>query len=409
MEREWARERYVRLMARTRARGKLPGDGVPRVLLLRPDHLGDVLLTAPALAALRRALPHARLEALVGPWGADALAHSAELDDVRTLAFPGFTRAPQSAPWAPYALLERMARVLRAREYDAAVILRPDHWWGAALAARAGIPLRIGHAHAPGASAQTHALPLVPREHAVRTSWRLARATAALLGAREPIAEECKPETAPLRWTIAREEQAAARAWLAARGLDDGRAYLVTHPAAGAAIKQWSAFNWARALERIAAARELAIVLAGTPAEREHIREIEAALAGRCPSLVYSSESGIGTYAALIAGARVMLGVDSGPLHLATAVGTPTVRLYGPSDPAIFGPWGPSERHSALAAHLWCAPCGRLDYTGAELPWHPCMALVTPAAVARAALRVLDATAPGPLPVGGAAVERHDA
>ncbi|HEV2235407.1 MAG TPA: hypothetical protein VGR57_01990, partial [Ktedonobacterales bacterium] len=103
---EWARGRYIRLAARTRA-ATGTRSAAPRVLLVRPDHLGDVLLSAPALAALRQALPDARLEALVGPWGADALAHCAALDDVRALTFPGFTREAKGAVWAPYALLER--------------------------------------------------------------------------------------------------------------------------------------------------------------------------------------------------------------------------------------------------------------------------------------------------------------
>ncbi|HEV2239189.1 MAG TPA: glycosyltransferase family 9 protein, partial [Ktedonobacterales bacterium] len=381
----------------------------PRVLRVRPDHLGDVLLSAPALAALRQALPDARLEALVGPWGVDALAHCAALDDVRTLTFPGFARAAKGAVWAPYALLERAAHDLRARQYDAAVILRPDHWWGAALAARAGIPLRIGYALAPGAAALTHTLPVVAREHAVRSSWRLVRATATLLGVGAPIAEDCAPATAHLRWAVAPGERAAARAWLAARDLGVSRAYLVAHPGAGATIKQWSAASWARTLEHVVAARDLAIVLAGAPDEREQLRAIAAALARWCPSHVYISEDGIGNYAALIAGARLMLGVDSGPLHLATAVGTPTVRLYGPSDPAIFGPWGPPAQHLALAADLHCAPCGRLDYARAELPWHPCMALLTPAAVARAALRVVDAASQRPLAVGSERDGWHNA
>jgi ADP-heptose:LPS heptosyltransferase len=399
MEREWARERYVQLMARTPVAHAREA-AAPRVLLVRPDHLGDVLLSSPAIAALRRALPEARIDALVGPWAADALAHCAEVDGVYTLPFPGFERRHARAPWAPYALLERAARDLRSRAYDAAVILRPDHWWGAALAARAGIPLRIGYALAPGAAALTDALAPTPREHAVRTAWRLTRAAALLLGARVLPAADCAPETAPLRWRITAEDVAAARRWLVAHGPRAGQDYVVVHPGAGAPVKLWSAMGWARVLERIAARHTVAIVLAGTSAERGLLADVGSALGGRCPSHVFINEGGIGVYGALIAGARLMLGVDSGPLHLAVAVSTPSVRLYGPTDTAIFGPWGSPARHVALAAGLACAPCGRLDYPPSELPWHPCMALLSPAVVARAALRLLAAPARQALPVG---------
>jgi ADP-heptose:LPS heptosyltransferase len=278
-----------------------------------------------------------------------------------------------------------------------------------ALAARAGIRLRIGYAHAPGAPALTHGLAAEPREHAVRAGWRLACVTAAALGAGAVLADDCAPDSAPLRWVIAGEERVVARRWLAERGLGDGRAFLIAHPGAGAAIKQWGATQWARALSQIATARDLAIVLAGAPAERGQITMIAAALAGQQHPYVYISENGIGIYAALIASARLMLGVDSGPLHLAAAVGTPTVRLYGPSDPVVFGPWGPPERHIALAAELHCVPCGRLDYARAELPWHPCMALLPPAVVARAALRILDEITPGQVAFGADVVEQPHA
>jgi ADP-heptose:LPS heptosyltransferase len=397
--RDWARERYTWLMARTPV-ARAGASVEPRVLLVRPDHLGDVVLSSPAIAALRRALPRAQIDALVGPWGADALAHCAEVDRIYTVPFPGFDRRHTRAPWAPYVLLECAARDLRPSAYGAAVILRPDHWWGAALAARAGIPLRIGYALAPGAAALTDALTPNPREHAVRAAWRLARAAALLVGASTAPAVDCTLESAPLSWRITPEETEAARRWLAAHGLRAGQDYVVLHPGAGAPVKLWSAANWAQVLERITARHDVAIVLAGMPAERDLLADIGAALGGRCPSRVYINEGTIGEYAALIAGARLMLGVDSGPLHLAVAVGTPSVRLYGPTDPAIFGPWGSPERHIALDSGLACAPCGRLDFPRGELPWHPCMALLTPAAVARAALRVMATPATSTAAVG---------
>jgi ADP-heptose:LPS heptosyltransferase len=400
MARDWARARFVGLTAHTAvARGGHAAS--PRVLLVRPDHLGDVLLSSPAINALRQSLPHARLDALVGPWGADALAHCAELDGARALAFPGFERRDKRAPWHPYALLERAARDLRAQAYDAAVILRPDHWWGAALAARAGIPVRIGYALAPGAVALTDALARVPREHAVRSAWRLARVTASFLGASVLPAEDCDPASAPLRWSVTAKERTAARRWLAAHGIAGAQPYLVLHPGAGAPVKHWGPANWASVLERITHGSEVAIILAGMPEERALLAAVAEALAGRCPSHVFISGQGIGMYAALIAGARLMLGVDSGPLHLAVALGTPSVRLYGPIDPGVFGPWGSPERHVALASGLACAPCGQLDFPLVELPWHPCMALLAPGVVARAALRVMADTPPVALAVAG--------
>src|SRR6266436_6995985 len=89
-----------------------------------------------------------------------------------------------------------------------------------------------------------------------------------------------------------------------------------------------------------------------------------------------------GQLAALLARAQLVLGVDNGPLHLATAQGTPTLRLFGPTDTHIFGPWGPPERHVVIASNQKCPscpaiPCGRLDFRPDELPRHPCVRVIT--------------------------------
>src|SRR5574342_92943 len=116
-----------------------------RILLIRPDHLGDVLLTMPAIQALRVSRPDVEIHALVGHWSADVIAAYPEVDLVLTLPFPGFSRSPKANWYSPYELLIASARHLRYIGYTSAVILRPDHWWGAMLTKWAGIPERIGY------------------------------------------------------------------------------------------------------------------------------------------------------------------------------------------------------------------------------------------------------------------------
>jgi heptosyltransferase-2/heptosyltransferase-3 len=87
---------------------------------------------------------------------------------------------------------------------------------------------------------------------------------------------------------------------------------------------------------------------------------------------------------------RLVLGADSGPLHLAVAVGTPTVHLYGPVDSRTFGPWGDPARHIVLTSDMDCIPCNRLDYREDELEAHPCVRDISEAQVTEAARRLLD-------------------
>jgi len=105
------------------------------------------------------------------------------------------------------------------------------------------------------------------------------------------------------------------------------------------------------------------------------------------PAIVLAGETSVGQLAALYEGARVVLGPDSGPLHLATAVGAPTVHLYGPADPAEFGPWGDPARHIVLTTAIACRPCRILDWPGADPAGHPCVRDIAPDAVLEAAVR----------------------
>src|SRR5207248_2879880 len=141
----------------------------PRILLVRPDHLGDVLLATPVLAALKKHIPEAHITFMVGPWSRGVVARNGDIDELLTCPFPGFQRAPQK-PLAPYALLLRVARQLRRGKYDLAINLRPDFWWGAALLYLARIPRRVGYAIAPGRQFLTHSVPFQAPEHATISS-----------------------------------------------------------------------------------------------------------------------------------------------------------------------------------------------------------------------------------------------
>src|SRR5258708_4848878 len=166
-----------------------------RILLVRPDHLGDLILTTPVLQALREHAPAAELTMMVGPWSREIVARHPALDHVLICPFPGFQRAVQGA-LAPYTLLFKTARQLRRERYDLALNLRPDFWWGAALLYLAGIPLRAGYALQPGQPFLSKALPFPLVEHAAVSNLRLASAGLAELG-HEPLAEPFTPERYP--------------------------------------------------------------------------------------------------------------------------------------------------------------------------------------------------------------------
>ena len=104
----------------------------PRILLIRPDHLGDLIMTTPVFHALKQKAPEAHISVLVGPWSREVIAHHPDIDSILTCPFPGFQRAAQKA-LTPYILLFKEAKQLQREHFDVAINLRPDFWWGAAL------------------------------------------------------------------------------------------------------------------------------------------------------------------------------------------------------------------------------------------------------------------------------------
>lgn len=354
-----------------------PHPDAERILIIRPDHLGDALLTTPAIRALRSARPHAEIHALVGAWSASVLAPYPDIDLVLTLPFPGFARAPVAASLSePYLQAWRAAGDLRRLGYRAALICRPDHWWGALIAHWAGIPRRIGYAHADTAPFLTEALP-IQHEHAVLQSAHLVERL---------IETSLSPDALPLTFPIEADDRAWVDGYLEEWGLDAREPLFVIHPGSGAWVKLWNEADWAFIADTLSNEWEATPVFTGTEGELPMIQRIAGQMR-RAPCIM-AGDTRIGSLAALYERARVVLGPDSGPLHLAVAVGTPTVTLYGAADPIEFGSWGRRERHAMLYTDIGCRPCRVLNWDGDDPKHHPCVRDITTARVLHAARSV---------------------
>lgn len=353
------RRGLLQLAGRLPILGQRKGD-VNRILLIRPDHLGDVLLTTPAIGALRAACPDAEIHALVGPWSADVLANCDDVDAVLTLPFPGFSRTPQPNWRSPYSLAIRSARHLRRIGYSSAIIFRPDHWWGAMLARFAGIPQRIGYNLPDVAPFLTDAIPF-ERQHAVVQSARLV----------ERLTGTPLPADLPLHFPVAGDDRGWIDGYLDQWGLEPGQRLFVIHPGSGTWVKRWDGLKWAQVADTLADQLDAAVVFTGGDHEMALVHNITDAMRHRACIMV--GETHVGTLAALFERALVVLGPDSGPLHLAAAVGTPTVSLFGPADPVEFRPWGAPERHFVLTSNIGCRPCRVLDWGSDDPKYHPCV------------------------------------
>jgi heptosyltransferase-2 len=182
------------------------------------------------------------------------------------------------------------------------------------------------------------------------------------------------------------EERQAAQARLAAAGVGGGP-YLVVAPGARfGAAKRYPAERFAAAAESVAAARRIAVVLVGAAEDAAATRAVRDAL----PSAVdLAGRTTLGELVGILAGATGVLANDSGTMHLAAALGVPTVGVFGSTNPRWTAPRG--ARATALARPVWCAPC----YAPTCVQDFGCMLGIAPEVVARALAAEL-ATPPEP-------------
>lgn len=361
-----------------RWRRAAPAGAPRRVLVIRPDNLGDLLLFTPALRLLRTRLPGAEIVLMIGPWGLPAVAGNPDVDTILVCPFPGFGRAARPGLLQPYLVLLKTALLLRAGRFDTAIVARDDHWWGALLAASAGIPRIVGYAVSEVAPFLTVSLPHSYADHAASQAIALVEAIA---GGRA----EARPA---LRSPGDEHDRAWAGDWLRRNGVDGERRLFAIHPGAGGAAKLWLPNRWIAVADALHATGQ--VVLTAGPDERPLVAAIAARMEHQPVQLV--GEATLGQLAALYARCALVLGVDSGPLHLAAAAGAPTLAVFGPGNAGRFGPWGDERRNRVVRSGLWCSPCGVIDACPRGTMPSECMVHVSVADVLAAAQETIEST-----------------
>ena len=328
---------------------------------MRPDHVGDVLLTLPAVAALRRALPGAYL-AYAAPAASAAVAERCpHVDATLTVRFPPVGRGESDGSAWRETVRAESARLVDA--FDAALVVRPDDPWSGELVAAASLPVRLGFDMPRTRPYLTHVLPVPRNEHVALDGFELADALLACFGLGARTTRSLDPCFVP-----SCEDEEEAGNVLAEAGADE--APIVLHPGSGWPLKNWPAPRWREVAAELARRLRTRPVVAGTAAERALAREV----ADGAPTLELAGRLSLGALAAVHRRARLVVTTDSGALHLAAAMGAPVVGLFGPGDPVLFAPLAPPDRVRIVRVGLPCSPCGTLEQP-------PCGAVVEPACV----------------------------
>ncbi|MEP6568385.1 MAG: putative lipopolysaccharide heptosyltransferase III [Acidobacteriota bacterium] len=306
---------------------------VERVLVIRLRSIGDTVLTTPSLLALKRFLPHASVDILLEDWVAPVLAGFPSVNNVITLE-----RKSTSAR-------ARVARQLRANNYD--VVYNLHGGTTSTLLTRAsGAKHRVGYETYQYARLHNHLSPSSSllwgrdKTHSVEQQLALLGWTGVPVSDRPPTQLAVTPEAAA---------KIAAR--LKAAGLDEAP-LAVIHPAAAFATKQWAAAKFGLVAEDVRS-RGLAVIAITTPSEKSIVDEMSKN-AGT-PVAAFTDLS-LPEVTALLVRARLFIGNDSGIAHIAAAVETPSVVIFGSSNTAHWRPWA-SSAAEVVYEEMECQPC----------------------------------------------------
>ncbi|MCS6801492.1 MAG: glycosyltransferase family 9 protein [Chloroflexota bacterium] len=334
-----------------------PPGPIRRLLVIRLDLLGDVVLSLPAVRALRAAYPEAEIAMLVRPAAADIARRCPAVD--RVLTFDPDRLRPSGAPFSPssWTALFAALRLVRQSRFDLVVGLFGV--WASLFAVASGAPLRVGYRREGVPFAYTLAVPgrrYRPVRHEQAYCLRLASvAGGMLLPGRDIVA--------------APEDRAAADRLLRAAGWDGRPLVVINAGAAAGDAKRWTASGW-RELIQWLQGRGAAVALVGASADRPLAEQIGAGLSPM--PMLLAGRTTVAELIGVLDRAALVVSGDSGPLHLAAALGVPVVAIHGPSDPRISGPR--SERAAVVRLNLPCSPCYDATYP-AECPLghHRCM------------------------------------
>ena len=333
-----------------------------KILVRATNWLGDAVMSLPALRALRQRFPDAEIAILAKPWVAD-LYHRESFCD-RMIPYTSRTLGQK---WAA-------GRALARENFDCAILLQ-NAFEAAAVAYLAGIPERIGYARDGRSLLLTRAIP-VPRKGEIPRHERFYYLE---LLHRAGILDTL-PENDRIRLDGAPQARAAGLARFDQLGMGETVVGMSPGAAYGTA-KRWLPERFAEAAAKVAGELGASVAIFGSKEERELCDTIAAAIPGRVHN--FAGETTLAEYIDLAAACRVYLTNDSGGMHVASALGVPTVAIFGATDDVATGPTGPLAR--VVRETVECSPCLKR-----ECPIdHRCMTRVPAARVAKVALDLL--------------------
>jgi len=332
---------------------------VEKILIRGPNWVGDAVLAIPAMKAVRAHFTQAEITLLVRPWVAGLFTSAPFIDKVWSESRPS-----SLLDWI------RITREIRTRRFNLALLF-PNSFESALMTFLGRVPQRVGYATDGRTWMLTNAIaPSAKARHQVHYYLDIVRTLSV------------KAEQPSIAIEATNEERAAARTLLASEGIPPEAPFLVVNPgAAYGSAKRWAEDRFAEVADVLAREMGLQVAIVGSGAERPIAEQIRKRMKSR--TAILNGKTTLETLIGVLAESTLIITNDSGPMHIAAALGVPTVAVFGSTDEKVTGPYGPRTR---IVKHpVECSPC-----LLRECPIdHRCMTRVAVEDVCRAARELL--------------------
>lgn len=324
---------------------QLSPERIERLLVRGTNWVGDAVMSIPALREIRRQFGNAHISLLVRPWVQDVYA-SVEFADEILL----YDKNGNHKGWKG---MRRLAADLQARHFDLAILLQ-NALEAALIAFWARIPLRLGYARDGRGFLLTHAIRIDPEVRKIHQAYYYLGILSGAGVLADRLWERNSYRLDPLAIGVRDSDSAAAQEMLRTQGIARGDTVVGINPGATyGAAKRWLPERFAAVADALASEFAARIVIVGAPSELDVALKVAAMMASR--PVVLAGRTTLGQLMGLIRACHLFITNDSGPMHLAAALGVPQLAIFGSTSEVATGPL--SERAQIIKHQVDCNPC----------------------------------------------------